>query len=129
MSRRIQTHLTPGAVNETVVLANDAPNEKSGANHEYLIGKPTKLPDGDGVEILSTIKFHQGPLAKAEDLAGITNESLLAILIDRFQGFQRGQFSCRENAIVLTKLEEAMLWTKKRTADRVLRGVEGTHTK
>jgi len=34
-------------------------------------------------------------------------------------------FPCRENAIVITKLEEALMWSKKRKEDRVKRGVEG----
>jgi len=32
---------------------------------------------------------------------------------------------CRENAITITKLEEALMWQKKRTEDRESRGVEG----
>lgn len=35
-------------------------------------------------------------------------------------------FPCRENAITLTKLDEALLWQAKRTANREKRGVEGT---
>lgn len=58
---------------------------------------------------------------------GITHEVLLAVLIDRLQGFQGGPYACRENAIALTKLEEALLWLNKRTLQRVARGVEGTH--
>jgi hypothetical protein len=34
-------------------------------------------------------------------------------------------FPCRENAIAITKLQEASMWLKRRTAERVLRGVEG----
>lgn len=33
---------------------------------------------------------------------------------------------CRENAHVLTKLDEALHWLKARTEDRISRGVEGT---
>lgn len=36
------------------------------------------------------------------------------------------KFPCRENAVTLTKLDEALLWQKKRTWDREQRGVEGT---
>lgn len=36
------------------------------------------------------------------------------------------KFPCRENSIVITKLDEALLWLGKRTADREVRGVEGT---
>jgi hypothetical protein len=57
---------------------------------------------------------------------GISIEALLAIVEDRLLGFQSGQFSCRENSIALTKVQEALLWLAKRTRDRVARGVEGT---
>jgi hypothetical protein len=35
------------------------------------------------------------------------------------------KFPCRENSITITKLEEALMWQKKRTEDRESRGVEG----
>jgi len=34
-------------------------------------------------------------------------------------------FPCRENAMVITKLDEALMWLDKRTKDREARGVEG----
>lgn len=37
------------------------------------------------------------------------------------------ELSCRENSIAITKLDEALLWLKKRTEDRKQRGVEGTN--
>lgn len=55
------------------------------------------------------------------------NEALLAIVEDRLQGFQSGQYACRENALALTKLQEAMMWLQKRTRDRMARGVEGSN--
>lgn len=87
----------------------------------------------------STILFQNGPVAEV-GTNGITHEVLLAILIDRLKSFQNGQpgdlaltakgpFACRENALALTKLEEAMHWLHHRTLNRVARGVEGTHQK
>ena len=55
---------------------------------------------------------------------GITSENLLEILIDRLQ-FLQTKFPCRENSIVITKLEESLMWLNKRTADRIKRNVEG----
>ena len=55
---------------------------------------------------------------------GTTNEEILEILIDRMNYLQ-SKFPCRENAIVITKLEESLMWLNKRTADRVKRNVEG----
>lgn len=57
----------------------------------------------------------------------MTHEALLAILIDRMRSFQAGPYSCRENALALTKLEEAQMWLLQRTRARMSRGVEGTH--
>lgn len=59
---------------------------------------------------------------------GTTNEEVLAMLIDRMNYLQ-GKFPCRENAIVITKLEESLMWLNKRTLDRQKRNVEGTNQK
>lgn len=59
---------------------------------------------------------------------GTTNEEVLACLIDRL-GKLQAKFPCRENALAITKLEEALMWLNKRTADRKARGVEGTPNK
>lgn len=55
---------------------------------------------------------------------GTTNEEVLRVLIDRLQ-YLNCKFPCRENAIVITKLEESLMWLNKRTADRLARNVEG----
>ncbi len=60
-------------------------------------------------------------------LEGKTNEDLLAMVICRLEHFQKSEFACRENAIAITKLEESLLWLRKRTMGRENRGVEGTH--
>lgn len=36
------------------------------------------------------------------------------------------KFPCRENAVTITKLDEALMWQEKRTKDRLARAVEGT---
>jgi len=59
---------------------------------------------------------------------GTTNEEVLAVLIDRMHYLQ-SKFPCRENAIVITKLEESLMWLNKRTEDRKARGVEGKNEK
>lgn len=55
---------------------------------------------------------------------GTTNEEVLAMLIDRLQHLN-GKFPCRENSLVITKLEESLMWLNKRTEDRLRRKVEG----
>jgi len=60
------------------------------------------------------------------DRAGVTNEALLAILIDRLEGFQAGPFACEENADALRYCDAALGSLKCRTAGRQQRGVENT---
>lgn len=91
-----------------------------GASHHYQITPGGREPHH--------LFFQNGPIAEV-GVNGNTNEALLAVLIDRMRGFQGGQYACRENAIALTKLEEALMWLQKRTRDRMARGVEGTMTK
>lgn len=83
--------------------------------------------DGDGEQKIRFI--HKEPVENSTDLRtvedGTTNEEVLEMLIDRLQHLQ-AKAPCRENAIVITKLEEALLWLNKRTAERRARGVEGT---
>lgn len=86
-----------------------------GANHEYLIRGP---------DFEVNISFQNGSIAES-GINGITQEALLAICMDRLRSFQVGKFSCRENALALTKIEEAMHWLHSRTLDRMRRGVEG----
>lgn len=111
--------------NSAIVLTADEPDPKNGnASHNYLMG----WADKSGADFSTAIFFQHGPI-KEVGTNGITHEVLLAILIDRLRGFQTSQYACRENAIALTKLEEARMWLNERTRNRVARGVEGTHQK
>lgn len=60
------------------------------------------------------------------EIDGVTNEEVIKVLIHRINYLNNGEFRCRENSITITKLEEALMWLEKRTADRIDRGVEGT---
>ncbi len=73
---------------------------------------------------LTEIQFQDGAL-KEEHIDGVHNEDLIMMVISRLQAFQKGNFACRENAIALTKLEEALMWLSARTLARKQRGVEG----
>lgn len=56
---------------------------------------------------------------------GISTEALLAVCIDHIRQYQSGKFPCRENALAITKMEEALHWLQFRTRDRLSRGIEG----
>jgi hypothetical protein len=98
------------------------------ANHRYSILISNEDTNGQFKSDINNIVFQNGAI-KENGVNGCHNEDLISIVIDRLHGFQSGEFSCRENAIALTKLEEAMMWLNKRTNDRILRGVEGTSIK
>ncbi len=123
MPRVITSHVVNPANDRIAIDVMDEPGS-GGANHEYLvtIGEPTQT--GNPRQVL--ISFQNGPIAES-GVNGITHEVLLAILIDRLQGFQKGPYAGRDNAVALTKLEEAAMWLAKRTRERMARGVEGTH--
>ena len=116
----------------TEVRVNDEPGP-GGACHHYEIvpSEEADLPvrntqtDSDRTAPFCLIKFQEGPI-KENSVNGIHNEDLIAIVIHRLRGFQSGKFACRQNAIALTKLEEALHWLNDRTQERVRRGVEGT---
>ena len=54
-----------------------------------------------------------------------TIEDMLNAAIKKLQGYNK-ELPCRENAIALTKIEEAILWLNRRTENRKACGVEGT---
>ena len=69
------------------------------------------------------LHFQEGAV-KEVGVNGCQNEDVLEILLHRMGELQR-TFPCRENALVITKLEEALLWLKRRTELRQMQGVEG----
>jgi len=59
---------------------------------------------------------------------GTTVEEMLRVSIERLVDLN-DRFSCRENSIAITKMQEALLWLNERTRERESRGVEGKHIK
>jgi hypothetical protein len=89
-------------------LSNFENKDKAGQTIQFI----QKEPKEEGSTELLTVSD------------GTTNEELLEVLIDRIS-FLNSKFPCRENAIAITKLDEALLWLNKRTNDRIKRNVEG----
>jgi len=122
--RTITTHKV-NEVNEGLdITVMDKPGH-GGACHDYRV---TLLGEG-GVDVVTTIgiQFQNGPVGEV-GVNGLTHEALLAILIDRLDGFQGGAYACQENATALNALRVAQAALHSRTAKRIERGVEGTHT-
>lgn len=70
------------------------------------------------------IKFQDGPMSDV-GRNGLQVEEALQQCVDRLKKYQ-DEVPCRENALAITKTEEAIMWLNKRTEDRKARGVEGT---
>lgn len=126
MDRNITSHKLNGLNESLLIKSTDEPGS-GGAHHEYVI-EGVKGPLDHHPIRGSEIHFQNGPINEV-GYNGISNESLLAVVIDRLECFQKGPFSCRENALALTKLQEAMHWLQHRTRERLARGVEGTSEK
>ena len=133
--RELTAHKVNPLNESLTVLAIDEPGPGR-ANHLYVVrglyaraSNPSAIADKFEYEATDhTIIFQNGPVPES-GANGLTHEILLNVVLDRLQSFQRGPFGCRENAIAITKLEEALMWLKKRTGDRMERGVEGTMQK
>ena len=112
-----------GSKKYTQIICLDEKGE-GGACHEYEVLPVLPLNGSDDFSPLAKVSLQNGAI-KENGVNGCHNEDLIAIVIDRLQCFQNGDFACRENALALTKLEESLLWLGKRTNDRINRGVEG----
>lgn len=125
--REITSHKVNGLNEALRIEVLDEPGA-GGANHVYGITSDEPRNANTPQAVTLPIRFQNGPIAEA-GVNGISQEALLAIVVDRLECFQKGQYSCRENAIALTKLQEAMHWLQHRTRERMARGVEGTSAK
>lgn len=114
--REVIRHKIQNAANEQLIIASvDLP---TGEPVMYTI----RIPHGPDI----TLNFQNGPIGDV-GVNGITNEALLAIVLDRLNFFQEEKYRCWENANAIIKVEEALHWLHARTFERLQRGVEGTH--
>jgi hypothetical protein len=106
----------------TRVFHEDEEHIKFNAPHHF------KVYGTEHENLIGSVDFQEGPIKEC-GVNGVCNEDLINMVISRLEGFQNSEFACRENALAITKLEEALLWLRKRTMARESRGVEGTHIK
>ena len=111
--------------NQAITIEVDERDPSNGnASHTYrMLVEP---PEGNPSFVID-LQFQHGPI-KEVGTNGITHEALLAVLADRLEGFQSGQYACPENALALEHIRKATEALHSRTKKRVERGVEGTHT-
>jgi hypothetical protein len=129
--RTITDHIVNPCNDQLKITVTDEPGA-GGANHAYVIegfnagNNASNNPLFPQLVTQCEILFQNGPINE-KGVNGITQEALLAIVADRLRSFQAGPFACRENALALTKIEEAQHWLQQRTLARMRRGVEGTN--
>lgn len=112
------------------MVKTDDYRESDNAHHKYVIevfsNSITNPPDGGLINVVERceINFQNGGL-KEVGPNGITDQALIAVVLDRLRSFNDGPYRCRENSMMITKLEEALMWGEKRGNDRARRNVEG----
>jgi hypothetical protein len=106
--------------NTHIVIDEESFSNNSYHNYEILKCNNNKL--------LCEIHFQEGPINEV-GCNGIFIEDLINICINRLENFQKSDFSCHENAVAITKLEESLMWLRKRTNNRIKRGVQGYYKK
>ena len=103
--------------------------DKFTAENNDVDGKPA---GGNVSGIGIRIDWQNGPLGRDADRIapnGAFVETVIAAAKQRIEYYNESEFKCRENSMAITKLDEALMWLNKRTADREARQVEGTHNK
>ena len=88
-------------------------------------GEFKSLTEEEKLELRAAIQFQYGPV-KQQGANGISNEALLAIVLDRLARFQMGKFRCKENDEAMQAIHKGLYWLRQRTESRMARGVEGT---
>lgn len=137
--RELTAHIFNGCNAALLVQAIDAAGV-GGASHLYEIAVMESAPVDDraaseGVtarrvpKLSVVLPFQKGAVNEVGiGTNGITHEALLAILMDRLDGFQSGPYSCPENQRARDHLHQALGWLHERTKARESRCVEGTLT-
>jgi hypothetical protein len=110
-----------GTKRYTKVICTDEPGA-GGACHNYRIERC--VDEFTNAPVFAEISFQNGAILES-GINGCHNEDLIAVLLDRLNGFQSGEFKCWQNELAIMKLREALHWLNNRTAERQARGVEG----
>ncbi len=131
--RELKDHIVEGDLpqNQLTIKVTDEPGA-GGANHRYEItgfntGLNPSRTDKEGYASgfsRMLVLFQNGPIQEV-GVNGITQEVLLAIVIDRLRSFQAGPFASAYNAAALAGCLSALHYLRWRTKDRLARGVEG----
>lgn len=103
--------------NETGVGVFAEPHPDSPAPNHYQVHAGGRIQH---------IHFQDGPI-KEVGVNGLTIESLLAICMDRLDGFQATKHACAENKDAIKSIAAALSALHIRTERRIEAGIEGTN--
>lgn len=106
-----------------LILVDETFNEIDNAADKEEAATPS-----DFIESFIKIKFQEGVIGE-KGINGAQIEDVIDVLVERLAEFQNGDFSCRENALAITHLQEAQNWLYRRTMERRKQGVEGKNEK
>lgn len=133
--REIHGHETNDCNKQIRITADDQDPENGNASHKYMLENGYAshkyaldliggAPGSGGWA--QRIRFQNGPIGVV-GVNGVTNEALLAIVIDRLECFQTSKYANEFNEGALGAARDALAYLASRTAERSSRGVEGTH--
>ena len=115
-----QRHHDGHGLNDLVVVDCDERDPDAGnASHRYTFFLC-------GAQV-AHVQFQHGPRNVPASRPGVLDEAVLAMLLDRFEGFLEGPFACAETQETFDHLSAAMASVKKRANDRAARRVLGTN--
>lgn len=134
MKKIITHHDGHGRMEDLRVYATDEPATEPPGNsshhrYEFLVAGTDPDTGGQADWPCGYLQFQRGPFGAEGSTPGTLTNAVLAALVDHLQGFQSGPLASRENALVITKLQEAMFWARERADDRARRGVLGSMAK
>jgi hypothetical protein len=89
--------------------------------------KESGWPQVHGQSSSVEFQIQSGPI-KEFGVNGCQIDDVIQWAKEKIEGFNAA-FPCRENSLIITKLDEALLWSLKRKMDREKRNVEGTNQK
>jgi hypothetical protein len=123
-TRRLTDHIVEGGLanHQLTIVVLDEPGV-GGVNHLYQIGgfDSSSNPSWDSRHTFpatyAAILFQNGPIKEA-GVNGVTQEALLAIVIDRLECFQAGPLACPSNQMALEHCSAALSHLQQRTRER-----------
>jgi len=101
----------------------------AGATYKMPSYKVTNegIENGAGVEIVFCKGNKEDETVLRQE--GVFTETLIQTAKEYLESVNVGEMATRETSMVITKLDEALMWIAKRSEDRKLRGVQSTYQK